>query len=150
MFFLYDDTFNVLTPDGIKLFDGAGYKWRPEDEQRLEQELPGPVEEQPRDATLPLLAPESDLADSYLEALADSLPAPRPLDGLRIALDCANGAAAPFAPPLFGRPGGRAEVILAAPENAVAPGQACVFYDGDRVLGGGWITRDRDSLSAAA
>ncbi len=51
---------------------------------------------------------------------------------------------------VYGRPGGRAEVILAAPENAVAPGQACVFYDGDRVLGGGWIARDRDSVSAAA
>jgi tRNA-specific 2-thiouridylase len=29
------------------------------------------------------------------------------------------------------------------PEEGVAPGQACVFYDpndnGDRVLGGGWI-----------
>jgi tRNA-specific 2-thiouridylase len=23
-----------------------------------------------------------------------------------------------------------------------APGQACVFYDGDRVLGGGFITRE--------
>ena len=27
-------------------------------------------------------------------------------------------------------------------EKAVAPGQACVIYDGTRVLGGGWITRD--------
>jgi len=25
----------------------------------------------------------------------------------------------------------------------VAPGQAAVFYDGDRVLGGGWITANR-------
>jgi tRNA-specific 2-thiouridylase len=28
-----------------------------------------------------------------------------------------------------------------APAEGVAPGQACVFYDGDRVLGGGWIRR---------
>ncbi len=35
---------------------------------------------------------------------------------------------------------GRAEVRLARPEFGVAPGQACVFYRGDRVLGGGWIT----------
>lgn len=36
-----------------------------------------------------------------------------------------------------------AEVQLLTPEEGVAPGQACVFYelDGTRVLGGGWITR---------
>ena len=26
-----------------------------------------------------------------------------------------------------------------APKHAIAPGQAAVCYDGDRVLGGGWI-----------
>ncbi|MDD2806679.1 MAG: tRNA 2-thiouridine(34) synthase MnmA [Elusimicrobiales bacterium] len=36
-------------------------------------------------------------------------------------------------------PGGRAEVRLVAPQFAVAPGQAAVFYEGDRVLGGGTI-----------
>jgi tRNA-specific 2-thiouridylase len=25
------------------------------------------------------------------------------------------------------------------PQSAVAPGQAVVFYDGDEVVGGGWI-----------
>jgi len=34
---------------------------------------------------------------------------------------------------------GAAEVELAAPQYGVAPGQACVMYRGDRVLGGGWI-----------
>ncbi|HXC27580.1 MAG TPA: tRNA 2-thiouridine(34) synthase MnmA [Stellaceae bacterium] len=34
-----------------------------------------------------------------------------------------------------------AELTLAAPAGAVAPGQAAVIYDGDRVLGGGWIRR---------
>ncbi len=36
---------------------------------------------------------------------------------------------------------GRAEVTLAAAAEAIAPGQACVMYDGERVLGGGWIER---------
>ena len=31
------------------------------------------------------------------------------------------------------------KVEFALPQSAVAPGQAVVFYDGDRVLGGGWI-----------
>ena len=36
---------------------------------------------------------------------------------------------------------GTATVALDAPEHGVAPGQACVLYDGERVLGGGWIRR---------
>lgn len=32
-------------------------------------------------------------------------------------------------------------VALLQAEDAVAPGQACVLYDGERVLGGGWIAR---------
>lgn len=36
---------------------------------------------------------------------------------------------------------GTARVALDRPERAVAPGQACVFYDRGRVLGGGWIGR---------
>jgi len=41
-----------------------------------------------------------------------------------------------------------AMVELAAPEFGVSPGQACVFYDGDRVLGGGWIKAQPDVLVA--
>ncbi|AIL65177.1 tRNA-specific 2-thiouridylase mnmA [Rickettsiales bacterium Ac37b] len=35
-----------------------------------------------------------------------------------------------------------AKVTLLTPERAIAPGQACVIYDNDKVLGGGWITKD--------
>ena len=35
--------------------------------------------------------------------------------------------------------GGRVRVRFDAPRRAIAPGQAAVFYDGDHVLGGGWI-----------
>jgi tRNA-specific 2-thiouridylase len=38
------------------------------------------------------------------------------------------------------RPGALVEVDFAAPQKSVAPGQAAVFYDGSRVLGGCWIT----------
>lgn len=33
------------------------------------------------------------------------------------------------------------KVTLLEQEKAITPGQACVFYDSTRVLGGGWITR---------
>jgi tRNA-specific 2-thiouridylase len=35
--------------------------------------------------------------------------------------------------------GGRAEVVFDEPQVAISPGQAVVFYDGDDVVGGGWI-----------
>jgi len=34
---------------------------------------------------------------------------------------------------------GRIELEFDAPQTAITPGQAVVFYDGDEVLGGGWI-----------
>lgn len=39
------------------------------------------------------------------------------------------------------QPDGGARVQLHTPQRAVTPGQACVFYDGDTVVGGGWIAR---------
>jgi tRNA-specific 2-thiouridylase len=36
-------------------------------------------------------------------------------------------------------PDGGARVAFDQPQPAVTPGQAVVFYDGSRVLGGGWI-----------
>jgi tRNA-specific 2-thiouridylase len=55
----------------------------------------------------------------------------------------------------LGSRAGEAELVLDAPAGAVAPGQAAVLYDGDRVLGGGWIRQLRpirrlDPSAAAA
>ncbi|MEK6608407.1 MAG: tRNA 2-thiouridine(34) synthase MnmA [Myxococcota bacterium] len=43
------------------------------------------------------------------------------------------------APARVAATGGEADVVFGAADVLAAPGQAAVFYDGDRVLGGGWI-----------
>jgi tRNA-uridine 2-sulfurtransferase len=53
----------------------------------------------------------------------------------------------PVAAMLFPRSETTAELVPAEPVTAAAPGQAAVFYDGERVLGGGWIRR-RDAGAA--
>jgi tRNA-uridine 2-sulfurtransferase len=46
---------------------------------------------------------------------------------------------------------GRAQIHLDEPQYGVSPGQAAVFYDGTRVLGGGWIYgTDNKALKLAA
>jgi len=46
--------------------------------------------------------------------------------------------------------GRRARVEFDEPQHAVAPGQGAAFYRGDRLLGGGWISRaDRGAPSVA-
>jgi len=42
---------------------------------------------------------------------------------------------------IFAEEEGRVRISLHEAEEGVSPGQAAVFYDGDRVLGGGWIER---------
>jgi len=43
------------------------------------------------------------------------------------------------APATLRAAGERVEVVFDEPQRAVTPGQGAVFYDGDLVLGGGWI-----------
>jgi tRNA-uridine 2-sulfurtransferase len=43
-----------------------------------------------------------------------------------------------------------AELVLSEPAGAVAPGQAAVLYDGERLLGGGWIRRAPSVQTAEA
>lgn len=59
-------------------------------------------------------------------------------DGIEVMVKV-RSTQAPMAATVFGAANGWAEVHLASPEAGVSPGQACVMYDGERLLGGGWI-----------
>jgi tRNA-specific 2-thiouridylase len=67
---------------------------------------------------------------------------PIPADGIEI--EARHRAQEPAVPARLEAEGdGRARVVFMEPQAGVAPGQACVFYQGSRVLGGGWIARGR-------
>ena len=98
---------NPHPDNGIKLIDRAGFKWDAAAEAALEARLEERLEQRsgpPRGggATAAAPAPRVDPAP-YLEALAASVggAAARPLAGLRVALDAAHGAAAPYVRGLF-------------------------------------------------
>src|SRR5215472_2776476 len=63
----------------------------------------------------------------------------KPSDGMPLSVKL-RSAQPPVAARLSWGNGGAA-VVLDEPTFGVAPGQACVFYQGTRVLGGGWIRR---------
>ena len=91
---------NPFADNGLKLFGSDGFKWSTDAETSLGENLePVAVAES---ATAPEI--DEDLAQIYLRELWTGLggeASSRPLQGLTVALDCANGAASPFARHLF-------------------------------------------------
>jgi tRNA-specific 2-thiouridylase len=66
---------------------------------------------------------------------------PRPVAGMAVMAKLRSTQPPVSARIYFGFNSEDAELVLDAPAGAVAPGQAAVLYDGERVLGGGWIRR---------
>jgi phosphoglucosamine mutase len=90
---------NPFDDNGIKLFDPDGYKLSDETEKRIEQLIDADTAE--------LLAPASAIGratrvesaqERYIEFAKRTLPKNLRLDGLRIVIDCANGAGYKVAP----------------------------------------------------
>ncbi len=104
---------NPYRDNGIKVFGHSGYKLPDEEEHTVEQEIfrhageaPGP----------PLaLAPDPLLAELYLDYLASTVAGS--LDGMRIVVDCGNGAAYRLAPALLARLGAEVDAICCAPDG---------------------------------
>ncbi len=118
---------NPHPDNGIKLIDGAGFKWSPEAELRLEQRLLGGRAGNGLEVKPVELEPDRELVEAYRSSLLVSfvLPkggkrnksGPRPLDGLKVALDAGNGAAAPFARELFEQLGARVAIAGIDPDG---------------------------------
>lgn len=72
----------------------------------------------------------------------DGAKLPAKTDEIRVKV---RSAQPPIPAIAYGGANGEAEIELLQPYRGIAPGQACVLYDGNRVLGGGWITRSADA-----
>jgi phosphoglucosamine mutase len=111
---------NPWTDNGIKVFSGDGFKLPDSRELAIEQEIfailqsPGAYPE-PSSKPSPSLPGEHFLRGHYIEWLAKDVLTD--LGGLRVLVDCANGAAAAEAPELFRACRIQAEYICSSPDG---------------------------------
>ena len=102
---------NPWQDNGIKLFGGDGYKLPDAVELAMEEEILHHASQlsetefaAPDPAALPAAVDNAALQKDYVQFLIDSVPG-LSLAGLKIVVDCANGAASAVAPELFLRLG---------------------------------------------
>ena len=104
---------NPAHDNGIKFFSGDGFKLPDETEWAIEQELDAPASH-----ALPgKVTPVDDAVDRYVAHALRSLPSGFSLRGLRIALDCANGAASEATPSALRTLGADVQVFHASPDG---------------------------------
>lgn len=107
---------NPQPDNGIKLIDSDGFKWSRAAEEALERRVSASSARIPSAASHAELAPEPALVSTYLESLRTSIPE-RGLEGLRLCLDLAHGAASPFAVDLFRAAGAEVTAVGDRPDG---------------------------------
>jgi phosphoglucosamine mutase len=110
---------NPYYDNGIKIFKGDGYKLSDETEIEIEKMI--------LDATRPAGKLDSRKVGTayqyhsakadYLTFLNNTLPAGKPFQGLKIVLDCSNGATYQIAPELFAKLGAEIETLADQPDG---------------------------------
>ena len=105
---------NPFEDNGIKVFSGAGEKFTETLERHVESIIADTSWSVPGDAAGPV--EELDVRSEYLAHLRDILPA-NDRTGMRIAIDCANGATATVAPRLFSEMGFEVSCIGVTPDG---------------------------------
>ena len=105
---------NPYQDNGIKIFGHSGYKLPDEREADLESEIFALIQGGVEPVEAPLTE-DQGLDERYLEFLCSTFP--HRLEGLKIVVDCANGAATRLGPALFARLGARVETVDCAPNG---------------------------------
>jgi len=107
---------NPFTDNGIKFFACDGGKLSDEIEQRIEELLDVPMSVVDS-AQLGKATRIADAPGRYIEFCKSSVPAGTRFNGLRLVLDCANGAAYKVAPSVFRELGASVSLIAAHPDG---------------------------------
>jgi phosphoglucosamine mutase len=105
---------NQFQDNGIKVFSGTGYKLPDQEEHEIEAEIFRFLE------TVNSSAPPANLARTfdvrpYLDFLLSTIQ--RKLNGLKLVIDCGNGAASDLAPQLFREAGADVTTICNHPDG---------------------------------
>ena len=107
---------NPFHDNGVKLFAASGMKFPDEIEERLEEQLITRMKQEPRAQSGSLKA-DSSLDEEYLTFLRSRALPGASLAGLKIVLDCANGAASFLGPTLFRSLGAAVVAIYNQPDG---------------------------------
>jgi phosphoglucosamine mutase len=107
---------NPYDDNGIKIFNGSGYKLSEEIEAEIEALVLN------RDAFVPRqpagrVTTNSEMVEIYISFLHSRLSSDLSLKGLNLILDCANGATSHIAPGLFSKLGARVEALGIQPDG---------------------------------
>lgn len=108
---------NSMEYNGIKFFNSQGYKLPDELEDRIERIILEDAEEMPAPTGLDVgrMVRIKNAANEYIEFLKSTIDVK--LDGLKVAVDCANGAAYQVAPEVLTQLGAEVCVIYNIPDG---------------------------------
>jgi phosphoglucosamine mutase len=108
---------NPFADNGIKLFGRDGYKLSDDLEARIEQILDKGPSHRAIPAELGRAKRLDDAGGRYIEFVKQSFPKGLRLDGMRVVVDCAHGAAYKVAPTVFWELGAEVFPISVAPDG---------------------------------
>jgi len=105
---------NPYQDNGLKVFGHSGFKLPDSDEDAIEQEIFALLKRGIKPARVAISA-DDGLARQYLDYLASTVVTR--FDGMRLVIDCGNGASCKLAPELFRRLGATVCAIGAEPDG---------------------------------
>ena len=109
---------NPFHDNGIKIFGPDGYKLSDGEERAIEAAMADAEDRRVSSEALGRARRMEDAQGRYIEVVKSSFPRGMRLDGLRIAVDCANGAAYRVAPAVLWELGAEVVPVAVSPDGA--------------------------------